>query len=297
MPVSPNFFLRRALGLLVAGSSLAMHPALAVEPMWSLFAMDNGVGRGEWSPEQQASTLAELGFDGISYNYTKADDIPVWRAHLEARKLALTGIYLPARLEGDRILQPDLASAVQHLRGSDAVLWLTIPAPAKPGDHEAVAVARIREVADLAAQAGLRVVLYPHHGFYLATAEHAMALVQKSQRANVGVTVNLSHELAAGNGRRLPDIIRTVAPFLERVSINGASDVPGSGWNNFIQVLGQGTYDVGAVLRVLREVNYAGPVGVQFYNVKGEPKDNLAATVVAWNALIADLGLASNTNR
>ncbi len=291
--IQPSVPMRSLVCVLLALSAIALAPissrAAAPASGWGLFAMDNGVGRGQWSPERQASTLAELGFDGISYNYTRAEDIPEWRAQLEARGLALTGVYLPARLEGDRLLPPDLPQVVENLRGSGAVIWLTLPAPARPGDHEAVALTRIREVADIAAKAGVRVVLYPHRGFYLATAEHALSLAMKAQRSNVGLTVNLSHELAAGNGRRLPDIIRTVAPLLERVSLNGASDVSNGGWGDYIKLLGAGSYDVAALLRVLREVNYAGPVGVQFYNLAGDPKDNLAATIAAWKALLADV--------
>lgn len=249
---------------------------------WSLFAMDNGVGRGAWTPEQQASALQEVGFDGISYNYTRPGDIVTWRKELEARGLAFYGLYLPARIDGENLLPPDLNEAIEALRGSGAVLWLIIPAASKPGEHDAVAVERIRAVADLAAPAGLRVVLYPHKGFYLETAEHALALVLQTQRANVGLTVNLCHELAAGNGSRLPEIIRAVAPCLEMVSINGATDAPGDGWGNYIKLLGEGDYDVRSVLRTLAEVRYQGPVGVQFYNVKGDSRQNLATTMRVW---------------
>jgi hypothetical protein len=34
----------------------------------TLFAFDNGVGRGsQWTPEKQAAVLATLGYDGIGY--------------------------------------------------------------------------------------------------------------------------------------------------------------------------------------------------------------------------------------
>ena len=170
------------------------------------------------------------------------------------------------------------------LRGSGAVLWLTIPNFSPPGDHEAEALQRIREVADLAAKANVRVVLYPHSGFYLATAEQAFALVLRSGRANVGVTVNLTHELAAGNGTRLPEIIRKVAPLLEMVSINGA-DRKGTDWSNYLKLLGEGDYDVAAVVRMLEEVRYRGPVGIQFYRVKGDTDMNLEAALQAWKSL------------
>jgi sugar phosphate isomerase/epimerase len=130
--------------------------------------------------------------------------------------------------------------------------------------------------------------LYPHLGCVPATAEEAMRLVTRCERANVGLTVNLSHELAAGNGARLVEIIRRVAPKLELVSINGATDQPGALWKNYIQPLGKGDYDVGAVLRALHEVNYTGPVGLQAYGVAGEPRENLAASVRAWRSLTAN---------
>jgi hypothetical protein len=39
-------------------------------PAHAFFAFDNGVGRGQWPPAQQAKVLKELGYDGISYNET-----------------------------------------------------------------------------------------------------------------------------------------------------------------------------------------------------------------------------------
>ena len=45
-------------------------PASAAEPSppWPFFAFDNGVGRNIWTPDVQAKTIKELGYDGIHYN-------------------------------------------------------------------------------------------------------------------------------------------------------------------------------------------------------------------------------------
>jgi sugar phosphate isomerase/epimerase len=283
-------FFRHSVLLSRAGALIAavLLSSAAAQASWPLFAMDNGVGRGAWSAERQASVLKELGYDGISYNHTRAADVSAWRGELDARGLRLYGLYFPARLDREAALPADLAEAVTLLRGSGAVLWLVIPNPAQPGDYEARAVGVIREAADLAASAGLRVALYPHKDSYPATAEQALALVLRAERTNVGLTVNLAHELAAGNGPRLPGILRRVAPLLDLVTLNGATDKPGEGWNHRIQLLGQGDYNVAALLQVLREIHYTGPIGVQFYNVKGDPYENLAATRRAWQVLTAD---------
>ena len=269
--------------LLLANALPAVAPAAG--PAYELFAMDNGVGRGVWSPERQASTLREIGFDGISYNYTKPGDLKAWLAELGARQLRLYGIYFGVQLQGESPLPAGLAEAVQLLRGTGAVLWLTIPKPKLPGDYAALELKRVQEVADLAASAQLRVVLYPHFGFHLATAEHAFELAARSGRANVGVTFNVCHELAAGNGRRAAEIIRRVAPRLAMVTINGATDRPGPGWDNYIKRLGEGEFDVAGVLQTLSEVNYRGPVGIQYYSLKGEPRENLEASMLAWRAM------------
>lgn len=259
--------------------------ALAAGPACEIFAMDNGVGRGTWSAERQASTLREIGFDGISYNYTNPGDLRVWLAELGKRNLKLYGIYFGMQLQGEKPLPVGMEEAVQLLRGTGAVLWLTIPKPKVPGDYTAQELKRVQEVADLAASARLRVILYPHFGFHLATVERAFDLVVRSGRANLGLTFNLCHELAAGNGRRVPEIIRHVAPALAMVTINGATDQPGAGWDNYIKRLGEGEYDVAAVLKTLAEVNYRGPVGIQYYSLKGEPRENLVGSMRAWRAL------------
>jgi sugar phosphate isomerase/epimerase len=284
-----NHLPRRLAGSLALFSLLvtATVPAVAqaAGPACELFAMDNGVGRGVWSPERQASTLREIGFDGISYNYTKPGDLKAWLAELGPRKLKLYGIYFGVQLQGEQPLPAGMAEAVQLLRGTGAVLWLTIPKPKLPGDYAALELKRVQEVADLAATARLRVVLYPHFGFHLATAERAFELAVRSGRTNVWVTFNVCHELAAGNGRRVAEIIRRVAPSLALVTINGATDRPGPGWDNYIKRLGEGDFDVAGVLQTLAEVKYRGPVGIQYYSLKGEPRENLEVSMRAWRAM------------
>ena len=233
---------------------------------FEFFAMDNGVGRGKWTPELQAVKLKEIGYHGISYNYTIPADAKAWVAQLQARQLKFYGLYFSVRVDGSDPFPPGLPEAVATLKGTGAVLWVIVPKPAAPGDYEAAALRRVQETADLAAGVGLRVVLYPHKNFYLSTAEQALTLVNKVSRANVGLTVNLAHEIAAGNGVRLPEIIRLVAARLAMVTVNGASDRPDSTWDNYIKRLDEGDYDVAGIWRTLGRVGYRGPIGLQSYS-------------------------------
>ncbi len=102
------------------------------------------------------------------------------------------------------------------------------------------------------------------------------------------MSINLAHELAAGNVERLPSIVRACASRLFLVSINGADRT--GGWAELIRVLGEGDYDVGALLDELDRVGYDGPVGLQCYRVPGDPKSNLSRSIAAWRALCTRRG-------
>ena len=70
-------------------------------------------------------------------------------------------------------------------------------------------------------------------------------------------------------------------------SINGAAANLGQGWDNqnYIKLLGDGGYDVATLLRALAEVRYIGPVGIQYYALKGDPRANLEVSMQAWRTL------------
>jgi len=56
----------------------------------------------------------------------------------------------------------------------------------------------------------------------LSMAPEALHLAEKVDRDRVGVSFNLCHALKAGQGGRIPDLLRKPAPKLFFVQINGA---------------------------------------------------------------------------
>ena len=147
-------------------------------------------------------------------------------------------------------------------------------------------------------------VLYPHASFYIETAEDAIRVVKQVKRKNVGLTVNLCHELMAGNGNRLPQILDEVAPHIFMVTINGADKKEECGplawtqmWGRLIQPLGQGSYDVYAFLKAVRAVGYAGPIGLQCYGLKTDPAVHLKQSMKAWKEYSARLAAEPATGR
>ena len=255
------------------------------KPVNSFFALDNGVGRGLWKPAQQAQTLKELDYEGIGYNYTSPGDVDVWLQELQSRELKLFSLYMHAFPEKKDPYMPGMKEAIRKLKGTETVIWLTLRETRVKGDYDAQCVQIVSEVADMAKDAGLSVVLYGHKGFYVATVEDCLRIAGKVNRPNVGVTFNLCHELMAGNGDRMEEIVRKAAPRLMLVTINGA-DKDGKP-DGYIQTLGKGTFDVAGFLRILHAVGYRGPIGLQSYNLKGDIRANLSRSMAAWKRMTA----------
>ncbi len=271
--------------LAVQALSAAEGPAGFDNPF---FAFDNGVGRGTCTPDEQAGMLAELGYAGIGYS--GCGELPQRWAAFERRGLKVFSIYVGSRVGPDGpTFDPGLKTAIQQLKGRQTILWLTIQGRAENGDEQAVEV--VREIADLAAASQLRVVLYPHVGFHVASTADALRIVRASQRKNVGVSWNLCHFLKLDKEQNLRAQLTEALPYLELVSINGADsgDTPQMGWERLIQPLDRGTFDTLSLLRLLRELGYRGPIGLQCYNVPGDQKENLQRSMAAWKELVQKL--------
>lgn len=268
--------------------SLVMMAGSAMAAPFEFFAFDNGVGRNVWTPDQQAKTLQETGFGGISYNYTNPTDLAGKLKAMDAAGLKVYAIYVTTVIGVAQPVPPDLEEAMKVLQGRNTVIWMNVNKSADPniqnapsGSLDEQAVKIVHTVSAMAKKYGLSVALYGHKGHYLETAEDGLRISEKAGCDNVGVSFNLCHELWYGNGERLEEIIRKSAPKLTMVSINGADA------KNVMQVLllGQGSVDVGRVLRLLEENGYKGPVGLQCYGLTGDIKENLQASNLAWKKL------------
>jgi sugar phosphate isomerase/epimerase len=147
-------------------------------------------------------------------------------------------------------------------------------------------VATVRCVADLAAAAGLQVVLYPHTDFYAERVADNVRLAERVDRENVGVTWNLCHWLKVEKGRGFEKTAALALPYLRRVTINGADDPERDmGWDRLIQPLDSGSYDVAVFLKGLRDLGYRGPVGLQGYGIGGDHRAVLERSLAAWKDL------------
>jgi sugar phosphate isomerase/epimerase len=201
-------------------------------------------------------------------------------------------------LDKDPVYGPDLPEQIKKLKGTDTVLWIIVHG-SKAKDNDEKAVKAIRELAAVAEENGVRFSLYPHTGDYVTVTRDALRIAKLVDRKNVGVTLNLCHELKNDTGDDLPKIIEEAAPLLYCITICGADIKPkgeNMGWDRLIRPLGQGTFDVYAFLKKVKAAGFKGPIGLQCYGLPGamggKPGDaleHLAQSSKAWKEYCAKM--------
>ncbi|AQG78010.1 sugar phosphate isomerase/epimerase family protein [Spirosoma montaniterrae] len=269
--------------------------------------------------DQQVALIKSLGYDGVEINQLES---------FEGMKTALdkhrfTGSYFYIRVNLDQPeLDPRIEPYIRALAGSKTILAPFIVGdktrfppgrhsagrhsagrhsagrhPASSGVADSVVVRHLRQMADWAKAAGLTIALYPHVGFYVERADHALQLVEQVARPNVGLTFNLCHWLATREGGPVAfrydwkPLLAKLKPHLKMMTICGANDVPltqaakepGGLWNDYIKLLGTGSFDTYELVRyAVQELGFRGPIGVQFYALKGDKPTNLRQTMAVW---------------
>lgn len=247
-----------------------------------LFAFDNAVGRGTWTPEQQASTLKQLGYDGISYNYTKPKDLEAWLAATRSHGIKIQAIYIHSFPDKEEAYDPAFKEAIKLLKGTDCIIWLTLrEAKDKTKNYDKESIAIVNDIADQAEANGLKVAIYPHAGFYVATAADSMRISKLVNRPNVGPSFNLCHEFVTKNGDKVDETVKEIAPTALLFSINGMDVAT----KNYFGRLDQGDYDIAGLVRKAREAGYKGPFGLQGFRVEGDPAENLKLSIEAWKKI------------
>jgi sugar phosphate isomerase/epimerase len=258
------------------------------------FAMDTALRDGQTgSAADRAALLKELGYDGFGASgYPSQDEL----AAFERQGLSVFNTYLTLEFDSaNPELDPQLKEAVRRLGGHGTDLWIAISAVRRDGARldrsdaagDALIVPRLRELADLARDSGIRIAFYPHAGFWLERVEDAVRLARAIDRPNVGATFNLCHWLKSQGDRDPQPVLADALPLLFYVTINGADsgNTRAMNWDRLIQPLDSGSYDVAKLVRSLRELGYSGPVGFQGYGIPGDSRQLLRRTMRAWRGM------------
>ncbi len=239
---------------------------------------------------QQAEMLKALGYDGVGHIWL--DKVAERLQSLDAVGLRLFQITMTVDLTpGKAPYDPRFQDVLKLVAGRHVQFDLLVNGfkPSDPaGDARAVAV--FRAMSDLAQDSGAQLLLYPHVGCWIERIQDACRVAQEVDRKNVGVMFNLCHWLRVDKGRDYRPLLEQAMPWLWAVSINGADEFDDKpGWAHYIQPLDKGSFDVGRLLKTLKDLGYRGPIGLQCYGIGGDARDHLARSMAAWQKLRANL--------
>ncbi len=236
---------------------------------------------------QQAALLKELGYDGAGHVWL--DNIVERLETLDEAGLKLFQVYVKVSIAPDKpAYDPRLKSIIPLLKGQGTMIALLVNGrpPSDPAG-DAAAVEIVREIADMAAESDIRVVLYPHRNNWLERVDDAIRVVKRADRSNAGVMFNLSHWLRAEEGKDLESLLASAMPHLFAVSINGTDPAHEirDGTGNWIQALDSGSFDLCGFLETLGAAGYKGPIGLQCFSIKGDARDHLTRSIAAWREI------------
>jgi sugar phosphate isomerase/epimerase len=238
------------------------------------------------SLQQQAEMLKDLGYDGVGHLWL--DNIPERLKTLDDAGLKLYQITIVLDMTPGKQAYPPAFKDILPLLKGRHVQFDLLTNGAKPSDPSADphAVKILREMSDLARDSGSQLLLYPHVSCWVERIEDAVRVADKVDRPNVGVMFNLCHWLRVDQQRNYKPLLQQAMPRLWAVSINGADEFdPQPGWAHYLQPLDKGSFDVGTLLKTLKELGYQGPIGLQCYGIGGDAREHLARSMATWRKL------------
>lgn len=280
-----GFGFARRLCAVASLAAFTLSAGAAPNPFFAL-CMDTHDAKKR-SLSEQAGLLKELGYDGAGHLWL--DQVPERLKTLDDAGLTLFQIYLRVDVSpgAKQPYDPRLQEVLPLLKGRGTQLGALVGG-GKPSDEsrDPRAVELLRELSDLAQPAGVKIALYPHTADWLERVEDAIRVTQKVDRENVGVMFNLCHWLRTDSQRNCRPLLERAGSKLFAVTINGADTFDDqAGWNRYIQPLDRGSFDLRSFLKTLRELPYAGPIGLQCYGLPGDARDHLARSIAAWRRM------------
>jgi len=175
---------------------------------------------------------------------------------------------------------------MEALRGGPGMLWLALrhdSAPLRSPAGDADALRALRSLLEDARRTGVEIALYPHHAFWLETADDALRLCERIGDRRVGLCFNLCHFLRTSEETRPAAALVRAKPHLLAATVNGA-DVAGEDWGTLIRPLDEGDGSASrsrprADKRLALDLGLHKPHAALL-----EPREHLARSMAAWRA-------------
>jgi len=238
--------------------------------------------------DAQAELIKRLGFDGYS-GHTN-DDYFARRAALDKAGLKMPEVYWGIDMDstGQISYKEGLKEIIKDSKDRDLVIALFSNVKHFMNNKEEgdpLLAKAIGELADFAAQYGVKIAIYPHVGNYCETSEHSVRLAKMANRPNVGAIFNTCHLLKVEGEEGWEQKLIDALPYLYMISVNGADsgNTKEMEWDRLIQPLGEGTIDTYKLVKLAKDNGYKGLFGLQCYAIKQDCEVVLTKSITTWN--------------
>lgn len=208
----------------------------------------------------RAALLKQLEFKHFAYDF-RAEHVPTFEQEIEACRqqgVSLDAWWFPSSMNDSarHILDVCRRQRIQP------ELWVTgggaaTKTPEEQQQRVAQEAARIRSIAEAAAQQGMRVGLYNHGGWF-GEPENQLAIIEQLKLPNVGIIYNLHH--GHDHLDRFAALLDKMKPHLLALNLNGMNRQGDKQGQKILQ-LGQGELDL-ALLKIIAQSGYRGRLGI-----------------------------------
>jgi sugar phosphate isomerase/epimerase len=267
--------------------------AAAGNPEARLYAYCVGMGVSGVQPRpvaEQAKLLRELGYDGAGFELWLGEERAANLRALDEGGLPLLMAWTTLNVNPAKGAAYDarLPAAIRDLKGRPVTVCVLLQG-LPPGDASGVdpAVAALRGLGDVAAEAGVRISIYNHAGDWAQDLPFIVDIVEKARHPSVGYNFNLCHWLKTEGARDARPFLRAHAASLFAVTLNGATAGAKCWTNGLIRPLDEGDVDLASLLATLDGIGYGAPVGLMCYGVPGDARGHLERSMRAWRRLRA----------
>jgi len=288
---------RLILTFLAATVAIAAQAQTQTKP-YRFYAMDTAFAqpfRKDFPLAEGLDLIKRLGYDGVGWHEKAPADLANDLKEFESRHLRMFAIYCAAKWDdkGELSWGANLPQMMEQLKGKCDIIWIhtggkgpafTSLTPDTPG------IVKLRGLADVAKANDMKIAIYPHLGEWTEKFGDALRVAEVVNHPNFGLSFNLCHALACGEEDQVFELLEKSKKHLFTVTVSGAN-AKATGddrlWKQLIQPLGKGTYDVGALIKKLRDIGFDGPVGFQGYGIALPSTQIVTETMEGWKKLLA----------
>ena len=256
------------------------------------FAYNFG-GLQDYSPSEQIEMLKGYGYDGITLRMAKKEDVEELNEFLElasgTENFEIYSVFVRYNFDQSEEDRNRWKEVVNMISGKGIDLWFIFGKPIDGVNDEQVE-GILRNVVTYADSKNVTVTLYPHSWCYFDTAEKSLPMVKKIDHPNLKLALHTCHELKAGNGERMAEVVDNVKDYLSFVTIAGAAKEIDMSSRKLmdatsIQPLEDGEYVFAPFLKALKDAGFKGPVGYINFKFDKQPEEYLPESLAEWERL------------